>query len=224
MRARPFEFGGLAFGGGEMQRRAVVASDSDAHPLRREGDAFHRARMVEGLHLAVGEAHEGGAAAGIGDGALRTGRDRRHPFARHLGERLGRAVRAGERHLAVLAAGDQRLAVPGHRRAEQSVMRRDGFRAVVEAVDRPVGQCEMRDVVEEGGGDAVAGKIEGRDCGHVFDYSRKAFGPLIEESGARRDRHDAEDAGLLPVHGEKATTPGRPRRCASGARRRGCGR
>ena len=52
------------------------------------------------------------------------------------------------------------------RGGEQAVM--DGKRlvAVVEAVDRAVGQREMRHAAEEHGGDAMAVEIKRGDCGH----------------------------------------------------------
>ena len=45
----------------------------------------------------------------------------------------------------------------------------DGERlvAVVEPVDRAVGEREMRDAAEENGGDAMAIEIERGDCRHV---------------------------------------------------------
>ena len=53
-----------------------------------------------------------------------------------------------------------------------------GLVAVVEAMDRAVGQREMRHVAEEDGGDAVAVEIERGDCGHVFE--------LLDEQGVLR--------------------------------------
>ena len=45
----------------------------------------------------------------------------------------------------------------------------DGKRlvAVIEPVDRAVGQREMRDAAEENGGDAMAVEIKRGDCRHV---------------------------------------------------------
>ena len=46
---------------------------------------------------------------------------------------------------------------------------------MVEPVDRAIGKREMRDTVEKDGGDAMSGKIEGRDCGHEFEVLDETF-------------------------------------------------
>src|SRR5690606_1731428 len=131
-----------------------------AHALGREGEAFHGARVVEGLYLAVGETDMGRAPGGIGDGALRAGRDRGDPLALDAAEVRYAAVGGNGAHLAVLAAGDQALAGGVEHRAEQAVMDGPGLLAVVEAMDRATRHGEERDVADEGGGDAVAVEVE----------------------------------------------------------------
>ena len=49
--------------------------------------------------------------------------------------------------------------------------------AVVEPVNGAVGEREMRHVVEEDGGDAMAVEVEGGDCGQASGLLR--MGPLL---------------------------------------------
>ena len=197
MGAVPLQFGRRACGGGEMQGRAVVAGDAETHALGREGDTFDRARVGEFLHLAVGEAHPGVAAAGIGDGTLRARCHRGHPFLAGAGQ-FFRGSGGGKRHhLAVLAARDQQV-VPGRRgRRQKPIVQLQRLLAVVEPVHHAVGEGEKGNVVEEGSSDAMAFEIKRGDCGHekagsVFDVSLPltlTLSPQAGRGGRRRCGH-----------------------------------
>src|SRR5690606_23548467 len=108
---------------------------------------------------AVSEAHESRAARRIGDGALWSAGHAADPFLARFREHFARLAGAGA-DLAVLAAGNQprfRLVKGG---GEQAVMHRKHLVAMVEAVDRAVGEREMRHAAEEDGSDAMAIEIE----------------------------------------------------------------
>ena len=140
MGAGPFELGRLAVGGGEVQRRAVVAGDADANALRREGDRLDCARVGQFLDLAVGEADEGAAARGPGNGALRACGDGADPLAAGLAELRRTAVGGDREDLAVLAPGPQAIGRRIVDRGEQAVIGLGRLEAMVETVDGALGE------------------------------------------------------------------------------------
>ena len=168
MRAGPFEFGGLAGGGGEMQRRAIVAGDARCacpsarrRGLRRSADA----RSSSSCRRASAHGRCG-----------RWRRRRRLAGRPPCAETHLRPISASVSARAVGAEGETLPSSPpviravavqrGRRRQSSPSWAVDVLVAVVEAVDRAVGQREMRNVGQPGDGDAVGGEIERGDCGH----------------------------------------------------------
>ena len=153
-----------------MQRRAIVAGNAEAHALRCESQSFNRARVLEFLGLAVGEAHEGALANAIGDGALGTCGDTGYPFPAGRREFLDHAIGLDRKHLAVLAAGHQPVIGRVVESGQQPVIGLNGLVTVVQPVHGAVGEGEMRHVVKEDGGDAMAIDIKRGDCRHQAEF------------------------------------------------------
>jgi hypothetical protein len=97
---------------------------------------------------------------------LRSGSDAADPFAPGFGEYFARLAGAGT-DFSILAAGDQPQLRLVERGGKQSVMDGQRLVAMIEPMDRAVGERKMRDAAEENGGDAMAIEIERSDCRHV---------------------------------------------------------
>ena len=153
MGALPFEHGRRRLGRRPPQRHAVVAGDGEPRALRREGDAARRAGQVEAPLAAIGEADRDLPAGGEGDGVAGAGGDVVDPFPRALGQRAGprRSLRRGDE--AVVAAGDEALAVDGpRRRQDRAGMDRDGgLRLAGDQPHRAVAKGKGGGFAEEGG-------------------------------------------------------------------------
>jgi hypothetical protein len=125
-----------------VQRHAIVAGGGDAQALGSEGDAFDRAVLRKLFGRAVGQPHQCALAVGIGDRTLRAGSNLPDPFARGFCQNRHAAIGRDAQHLAVLAAGNQALAMGIANAGEHALM---GFRHLVsafEAMDRAGGAGE----------------------------------------------------------------------------------
>src|SRR5690606_7547301 len=114
-------------------------------------------------------------ALGEGDRALRACGDDRDPLARHLGQKRGGPVSGDTEDLAVLAAGDERVAGLVADAGEQAVIGLAHLVAMVEPMNLAGSGGEEGDVAKEGRGDDVAVEIEGSDSRHQFAAASQAL-------------------------------------------------
>ena len=104
--------------------------------------------------------------------------------------------------LAVLAGGNKARCGRIGRGGQQPVMDLPGLVAVVEPVDVAIGQCEMRNIVEKYGGDAMSVEIKRGDCGHAQRQGLAGFEcalqPLCVELAANEDKPAFMFLAVLP--------------------------
>src|SRR5690606_21327497 len=87
-------------------------------------------------------------------------------------QKLDASLLRERHHLAVLAAGDETLAVPRRSGCQEAVMRLCPCVAARKPVNDAVRESKNGNVAEKTGGDAMSGKVEWCDCGHASGLAR----------------------------------------------------
>src|SRR5690606_13080122 len=162
---------------------------SNAQAPGCKGHALDGPGVLEFLDGAVGEAHEGAAPSAIGHRALRPGSYAGDPFLAGAAQLNSRTVGLDRKNLAVFPSGHQPLVRGVMCRRQHSVIGLHRLVAMVEPVHGPVGQREMRYIVQEDGSDAMAVEIERCDCRHEGCLSERGeFGKKADQAVSVGDR------------------------------------
>ena len=167
------------------ERHAAVVRDRDAQALRREREPAGARRQVERFHLALGVAHEGLLAGRPCHRAVRPERDAIDPAVLRVGrKRLDRSGRICRDDLAVIAAGDDAIAV-GHGRQNAATM---NLNALLAAVRR---HEQQRLLAEHEGSATFRGNARPRPARRPQPASRDRRSTECCSAGRTRDQNAA---------------------------------
>ena len=172
---------------GPVEHRLVGRRGGEPQPLGQETDAADRLLVGEFDDGAIGEPHPGHPPGGAGDRPLRPLGELVEPLARFLEQRLARPVGRRPRHPAVVAGGEQCLAVGGEDRGEDAaVVGLDAVRDLAVAdLDPAVAEGEDRRLAEEAAGDDIGVEIMGDECRHRVRPGRRRNRPSAPRNRGR---------------------------------------
>ncbi len=159
MRAGPFQEFRIRGHVGKPQRHTIVMCDGDAQSLRRESEPADGRRHVEGFHFALAALDKRGLAGGPRHRAIGMQRDIVDPAPFGVGgEHRHRALGVERGELAIIAAGDNALAI-GRRAQDRAAMDGDRryFACFIDQRRVFFGANEHGDIAEE----------MQRGCGHA---------------------------------------------------------